>query len=87
MHSPSIPGRLSAVLGCAALLLALGSLWPHAGLPPWPAASAALLALAFAWIPSNVLPRALGSIAGVLALGLSSVELGAFWVLTEVLPR
>jgi hypothetical protein len=76
----------AAVLGTLALAIALASLWPALDIPAWPAGTLALLALAVAWLPGRVLPKAFGTLTATFALVLVSAEITALWAVSAAIP-
>lgn len=75
-----------AALGISAILAALASLWPAAGVPAWPAGTLGLLALAASAFRGDVRPRALGTLCASTAMVFCTLEVGALWTLARVIP-
>ena len=87
LPSPArLPSLLSAVLGASAIAAAMASFWPGLHFPAWPAGTLALAALAFACLRGPVLPKAVGTLSGALALLLVSLEVGALWAVAAAIP-
>jgi hypothetical protein len=81
-----LPAASCAGLGLLALVAAMASLWPGLAVPAWPAGTVAVPALALAWLPGSVLPKALGTLCSAFALFVVTAEIGALWAVAAALP-
>lgn len=77
---------VGAGLGVLAVLAALASLWPNAGVPAWPAGSLGLAAVAALTFEGDVRPRALGTLCACTAMLACSLELTGLWAIGKVIP-
>jgi hypothetical protein len=81
-----LPAAATAGLGVLALVAAMASLWPGLDVPAWPAGTLAIAALALAWLPGGVRPKALGTLSAALSLLLVAAEVGALWAVALAIP-
>lgn len=82
--APALPRGAAAAwaslaLGLAALGWVPASLWPGAGLPAWPAVSLGLVAVLVSWGRGGALQRSIGGIAGMVAAGAGTLQIGLLW--------
>ena len=85
-HAPAARARAAAVLGLFAALATCAALWPAAGVPAWPGASAGLAAVALGIGPGPIGARSVATLCGSTAALVGVLQIAVLWATAGALP-